>query len=82
MICHARHEKVLNWIEKFVIIHYVSLFDVTEVYSMFSLFGPDVERVLPLAGRTPSESRISNPFLEVKVGHLDIVVGSSEPISI
>ncbi len=50
LICHAPRERVFSWIERFIIMEDVSLFDMTEAYSMFSLFGPDVEKALPDSG--------------------------------
>lgn len=81
LICHAPRERVFNWIEKFIIMEDVNLSDMTEAYSVFSLFGPGVEKVLATVGLNHSEFGVSNSAVEVKVGELELVVGGAEAMA-
>jgi folate-binding protein YgfZ len=81
LICHAPREKVVSWIERFIIMEDVSLSDITEAYSMFSLIGPDIEKILPILGASDLQSSVTKSVIEVKVGGSAAVLGGAEPIS-
>jgi folate-binding protein YgfZ len=80
LICHAPRERVFSWIDRFIIMEDVSLFDVTEAYMVFSLFGPDTEKVLPIIGINAAHRQRLNSVIEVKVGGMALIVGPAEPI--
>jgi len=81
LICHAPREKVLSWIEKYIIMEDVSLFDITFAYSLFSLFGPELEKILPVIRLNQPVTKIIDSVVETKVGDSQLTVGGAEPVS-
>jgi folate-binding protein YgfZ len=81
LVCHAPPEKVINWIQKFIIMEDVSVLDLTTTYSAFSLIGPGVGKLLSMIEVT-SSLRDDKPLaIEAKVAGIQVIVGSAELIS-
>jgi len=81
LVCHAPPEKVINWIQKFIIMEDVSLFDLTATYSVLSLFGPEVRKILSMMEVNHSQADPNALALQAKVAGIQVVVGTAEPIS-
>jgi folate-binding protein YgfZ len=81
LICHAPAEKVFEWIEKFTVMEDVSLSDMTNAYSLFSLFGPGLEKVLQVIGVNQLLVNGIDLIIEMNLGDIHLTLGSAEPIS-
>lgn len=80
-ICHAPRKRVFSWIERFIVMEDVALEDITSEYSLVSLFGPGLEKILPVIGLNQPLTKIVDSVVETKVGGSQLAVGGAEPVS-
>jgi len=81
LISHAPREKVFNWIERFIIMEDVSLSDITLTYSLFSLLGPELKKILAVIGINQSAGGAFDKVIETRFGDTQLILGSAEPDS-
>jgi folate-binding protein YgfZ len=81
IICHAPAERVVRWIQKFIVMEDVTLTDVTSAFSLYSVFGPQAEKALALIGVNQHESQASGTVIETKTEAYELIIGEAEPLS-
>jgi folate-binding protein YgfZ len=81
LICHAPAERVVAWIQKFIIMEEVTLTDVTSVFSLYSVFGPQSEKALGLIGANHYGIQQPATVIEPKTEAYELIIGEAEPLS-
>jgi folate-binding protein YgfZ len=80
LICHAPPEKIIGWIQKFIIMEDVTLTDVTSAFSLYSAFGPRFEKTLALTGVNGNKSRAPDAVTETKADGYELIIAEAEPV--
>jgi folate-binding protein YgfZ len=80
VICHAPAERVVGWIQKFIIMEEAALTDVTSDLSLYSVFGPRAEKALALIGVNGRDSKAPGVVIETKTNGHELIIGEAEPM--
>jgi folate-binding protein YgfZ len=80
VICHAPRDRILRWMQKFIIMEDVTLTDETSAYSLYSFFGPLIERVLAVIGGKTLQPHNIGKVTEIKTEGIELIIGAVEPV--
>ena len=80
LLCHAPARTVQDWIQKFIIMEDVTIANQTSDYTLYSLFGPGLEDLVPLTDWAPRSPWRLAQVIETRKEGIDTIIGKAETV--